>query len=177
MNVGTKNHLINDIVNIIELFYKNKKIVTFVDVFGGSGDVLLNLPGNWKINRVYNDNIDHRLFILLNSLRDDKKRKILFEKTNIYNNFKYIMDWRIENLDYKDLIPKYDGGKTFFYLDPQYLKEGKFDINDFIVLKNVLKNIKGYWLMNKSDNNFKEIKEIFGEPKLVKNIIMIILID
>jgi len=227
---GGKMHLINDIINIVKPFYKDKKIASFVDVFGGSGKVLLNIPEAWRVNRIYND-IDKRLYTLLNVLRNDNKRELLFERIrytlssrelfyeiknenpendidiafnflyllfcsvngdmksygilvnnyrsmnyqreNLYNNYKYIKDWRIENLDFRDLIPKYDGEKTLFYLDPPYLTGGKrykysFSINDFKDLKNILDNIKGYWVMNENEIDFKKIKEIFGEPKFVK---------
>jgi DNA adenine methylase len=228
---GSKSDLLNDIFSTIKPLYKNKNIITFVDVFGGSGKVLLNIPDDWKVNKIYND-IDHRIFTLLNILKNDEKRKILFERLeytaqsrelfnqiknenptndidiafnylylnffsyngnmnsykirvktyrddlntqikNLFENFKYIQDWNIENLDFRDLIPKYDSEKTFFYLDPPYLKSGKiydysFDIQDYINLKRLLNNIKGYWLMNESEVDFKNIKEIFGEPNFVK---------
>jgi DNA adenine methylase len=227
---GGKFHLLNDIYNIIEPLYNNKKIVSVIDVFGGSGKVLLNISEHWKVNRVYND-IDHRLFILLNVLRDDNKREILFErlnytlssrelfnkiknekpendidiafntlylifysynvdmktygllvnaykdlntqKENIFNNYQYTKDWRIENLDFRELIKRYDGQYTFFYLDPPYITSGNryeysFTLNDFKDLKNILDNVNGYWLMNESERDFEKIKEIFGEPKTTK---------
>jgi DNA adenine methylase len=233
---GGKFYLLKDIFKIIEQLYNNKKIVTIVDVFGGSGKVLINIPEDWKVNRVYND-IDHRLFTLLNVLRDDEKRKILFERLNytlssrelfyqiknenpsddistafnllylifysfngvmksygimvndhrsfenqkeqLYSNFKYIKDWRIENLDFRELISKYDSYKTFFYLDPPYIMSGSqykysFTMNDFIDLKNILNNVKGYWLMNESERDFEKIKEIFGKPKLTKSYVTFI---
>ena len=76
---GAKTYMLDDIIRLISPLYSNKKIVCFVDVFGGAGNVLLNIPLEWRINRVYND-IDLRLYNLLNDLKDDKKRELLFEK-------------------------------------------------------------------------------------------------
>ncbi len=81
--------------------------------------------------------------------------------------------WNIEHLDFRNLISKYDSPTTFFYLDPPYVRSGKnynhsFVMNDFIDLKNILDNLKGYWLMNETDLDFSEIKQIFGEPVFVK---------
>lgn len=75
---GAKTHLIEDINKVIAPLIHNKKITTFVDVFGGSGLVLLNLPLEWKLNKVYND-IDLRLYNLLNDLKDEDKRNKLFD--------------------------------------------------------------------------------------------------
>lgn len=224
---GAKTYLEEDIVNLVSPLYTTHKITCFVDVFGGAGNVLLNLPVEWRINRVYND-IDSRLYNLMMDLLDEDKRNKLFEKlywslssrkyfnelkekenndsfeflyryfnafnsdinnygmrinvvrnsydrqlNNLKNNWKYIKGWAIECLDFETLIKKYDSKTTFFYLDPPYLTGGKkykhsFDMEDFKRLKSVLDNMQGYYLMNESDADFKEIKELFGEPKFVK---------
>jgi len=228
---GAKTYMLDDIFNKVYELYPDR-ITAFVDVFGGSGSVVLNVPREWKINKVYND-IDLRLYNLLNVLRDDEKRKRLFDmldwsmphrkifedlkqqtefKDNVemaYNylykhfcsfnaddisfridtkslkdkyksqvnllkhNFIEIKNLIIECLDYKELIKKYDGPTTFFYLDPPYLKGGTsykfgFTIKDFQEMHDILTNIKGYWLMNESEIDFPEIIKIFGEPQMVK---------
>ena len=224
--------MLDDILDKVSELYPDR-MTAFVDVFGGSGSVVLNVPHEWKVNRVYND-IDLRLYTLLNVLKDEEKRKRLFDmldwslphrkmfeelkqKTEFkddvelaYNylyrhfssfnvdnnsfgisikdqrdafrnqvnllkrNFFAVKYLRIECLDYKELIKKYDSPTTFFYLDPPYITEGRthykygFTINDFQELHNILMRIKGNWLMNESKRDFPELIRIFGEPQVVK---------
>ena len=228
---GAKTYLIDDIFDKVSELYPDR-MTAFVDVFGGSGSVVLNVPHEWKINKVYND-IDLRLYNLLNVLKDDEKRKRLFEMLDwslphrkifedlkqqtefkddvemVYNylyrhfcsfngddnsfgidikdkrdafryqvnslkrNFIQVKYLKIEYLDYKELIKKYDNPTTFFYLDPPYLEQGNhyksyFTLEDFQELHNIILNIKGYWLMNESERDFPELIKIFGEPQMVK---------
>jgi len=228
---GAKTYLLDDIFNKVYELYPDR-MTTFVDVFGGAGNIILNVPFEWKINRIYND-IDLRLYNLLKVLKDEEKRKRLFDMLDwslphrklfedakqqtefkddvemAYNylyrhfcsfnggdnsygisvnslrnnyhsqidrlkhNFFAVKYLRIECLDYKELIKKYDSPTAFFYLDPPYLKSGShyefdFTIKDFQEMHDILMNIKGYWLMNESERDFPEIIKIFGEPQMVK---------
>jgi DNA adenine methylase len=60
----------------------------------------------------------------------------------------------IYNLDYKDIISKYDSESTFFYVDPPYMGKEEYYINhDFNKdthkeLSEVLNNIKGRFLLS-----------------------------
>lgn len=55
----------------------------------------------------------------------------------------------VENMDFEELINKYDGDNSYFYLDPPYWKTENyysnhdFDRNDHERLANVLTNMKG----------------------------------
>ena len=231
---GGKAYLISDIWNVIYSANKDKKITCVVDVFGGSGKVLLNKPPEWKVNAVYND-IDKRLYYTFKVLQDDSKRQMLIDKwdlafkhrlifeefkeveepeettdieiafnllylvqnsysgntsnyrisikdyrdplseakNNIIHNSKYLKLWNIEYLDFEELIKKYDSLTTFFYLDPPYIKAGKtykfsFSENDWLRLKTCMDNMQGRYLLNESERDFKYIKELFGEPKMVR---------
>lgn len=72
---------------------------------------------------------------------------------------------QVENLDFRDLIPRYDREYTFYYLDPPYWKMPYYKYNfarqDFEDLSAVLAGVKGKFLM--SINDTPEIREIFGK--------------
>ncbi len=60
-----------------------KEIVSFVDVFGGSGQVIYNLPKEWNIqNKVYND-LDHNLYNTMCALRNDEEREKIIKDFEI----------------------------------------------------------------------------------------------
>lgn len=70
----------------------------------------------------------------------------------------------IECLPYETLIAKYDRETTFFYLDPPYFGSEKayndnFDVSDYDTLADILKEIKGKFLL--SLNDVPEIREKF----------------
>ncbi len=230
---GSKTHLLNDIYKVISNV--KDKITCFVDVFGGSGVVALNLP--WKFNVIVYNDLDDYLYSTFKVIQDDEKRKKLLEKlemafrhrkvfeeykeqywesvendeitkafitiylaqisfnggfesyktaiktnrdflnqaiTPIKNFGKMLRNWIIENLDFREVIKKYDSKTTFFYLDPPYLtagvnyKFGNWGIDDFKEMKELLDECKGFWLLNESEVDFDETIKIFGEPKFVK---------
>lgn len=68
---------------------------------------------------------------------------------------------QIENLDYREILKKYDSENTLFYLDPPYLLE---DTNNYygtawslrdhrVLFENVVK-LKGYWIISYYENEF-----------------------
>ena len=211
---GGKIHLIKYIKEI----YRTSNKTAFIDVFGGSGKVLMNIDSK---NKIYND-IDNSLVNIFETLRNHpdilrgkfkyslNSRKLFYEYKNItdesaenafrrvytylmsfagkgnhygysvksrmnkmanarkniddiYNEVKY---WTIENLDYKDLIKRYDSEDSFFYLDPPYYKikfyRHNFTENDFYELKDTLNGIQGKYLLSINSNDF--ILKLFGEP-------------
>jgi len=231
---GGKYYLLNDIIPEIIRIIKNHDIKCVVDVFGGSGQVILSLPLEYKVNRIYND-IDKRLIAVLKILMDNEKREKLFSSleysmrsrdifnefknsdwdklnddevalrflylvtysfsagmesygtmvnsnranagallNNLKNNFKYIQALtNIENLDFRDLIKKYGGEKTLFYLDPPYLTGGKkykyiFVKQDFIDLKELLDTTNSKYILNSSGIDFDFMKSVFGDYTYVK---------
>ena len=68
------------IKNILEILEKNlDQFDVVVDVFGGSGKVLLNIPDEWKKVKVYND-VNKDLYVTFKVLQDNKKRMQLERK-------------------------------------------------------------------------------------------------
>lgn len=231
---GGKYFLLDDVMDVITKIINKRDIKCVVDVFGGSGSVILSLPLIYQVNRVYND-IDKRLVNVLKVLIDNQKRERVLTSLeysiasrDLFNEFKdsdwdslndeemairflYLIaysfsstmqsfsynvndtkdkmggiinsikrNWKyvrkltfIENLDFRNLIKKYGGKNTLFYLDPPYLTGGKnykykFNVNDFKDLKNLLDETGSYYVLNSSEVDFKEMTEIFGPPTFVK---------
>ncbi|MEM3264782.1 MAG: DNA adenine methylase [Thermoplasmata archaeon] len=232
---GGKYYMLDDIYRLFASRYNafDNGITCFVDVFGGSGTVLANLPKEYRVkNKVYND-LNHTLYRAILDLKDEnarnkikeqfelipKSREYFYDIRNRYesnqeistfeflyligcsynagmNSFsvnaislntktydatfkdaleawKFMRDWTIECLDFRDVIKRYDSQTTFFYLDPPYYIGGKaykvgFSDNDYQDLKSLISNMKGSYIMNESERDFEYIKSIFGEPKFVK---------
>lgn len=81
---------------------------------------------------------------------------------NMFSNINHI-----ENMDFEDVINKYDGENTYFYLDPPYWKTENyysnhdFDRNDHERLAKVLNNIKGKFSLSYYD--FELLSEWFSK--------------
>lgn len=75
----------------------------------------------------------------------------------------------VENMDFDDVIKKYDSPTTYFYTDPPYWKTENyysnhdFDRNDHERLANTLKNIKGKFSLSYYD--FELLNEWFPKEK------------
>jgi len=97
---GAKTYLLDDIFEKASELYPDR-MTAFVDVFGGSGTVVLNVPPEWKVNKVYND-IDLRLYNLFKVLKDDEKRKRLFEMLDWSLPHRKIFDELKQQTEFKD---------------------------------------------------------------------------
>lgn len=74
----------------------------------------------------------------------------------------------IENLDFREIISKYDGKDCFFYSDPpydgseyQYSSVYIFNEKDHVDLAELLKGIKGKFLLSQADTDF--IRELYKD--------------
>ena len=71
----------------------------------------------------------------------------------------------IENLSFEKFIPRYDKSTTLFYIDPPYYTneddygKGLFKRSDFEVLNELLKGLKGRFILSLNDR--PEVREIF----------------
>ena len=83
-----------------------------------------------------------------------------------------VKKWKIENMDFRELIQKYDSRDAFFYLDPPYPGKGwynhNFDAGDFRDLRTILDSLKGKYLMNLNAED-TNLAQIFGKPTFVKS--------
>ena len=75
----------------------------------------------------------------------------------------------IENLDWKDVIKKYDRPHTLFYCDPPYWQvsgyESEFDWEQYMKLKSLIETISGKMVI--SLNAHPDIENLFAEFKTV----------
>jgi DNA adenine methylase len=75
----------------------------------------------------------------------------------------------IENLDFADCVQKYNGEDTFFYCDPPYIhganfKGFPFSMADHERLANVLKTVRGRWLLSLDD--CKEAHDLYKRHRI-----------
>ena len=78
---------------------------------------------------------------------------------------------KIENLDFEKIINKYDRTDSFFYLDPPYYKAEKlykveFTKDDHERLFNLLKNIKGKFLLSYNDHEY--IRDLYKDYNMIE---------
>ena len=103
-----------------------------------------------------------------NSWRGNKEFEIFKMK---YRAYKPKIDRikNIYNVDYKEIIDKYDSPDTFFYLDPPYKGREKnyinhnFDEHSHVELSKILNNIEGKFLL--SYYNFDGLRELYPDCK------------
>lgn len=87
----------------------------------------------------------------------------------IYDTARKFKDVVIEQLDFEELIKKYDSENTLFYLDPPYLDTERgesdyyrhgFTLKDVNRLSSILKNVKGYFMIKINEDNETFYKSI-----------------
>ncbi|WP_341420078.1 DNA adenine methylase [Clostridium magnum] len=63
----------------------------------------------------------------------------------------------IENVSFEEIIKKYDRAHTFFFCDPPYFEtcgyKNKFNEEDHLKLRNLLRDAKGKFLLTINDND------------------------
>ncbi len=91
------------------------------------------------------------------SARINQPRKFYSAVDNVKEISRRLRNVIIENLDFRELIAKYDSSNTFFYLDPPHLytatEKGKeyyaygFSDRDYMDLLSIIEKIKGKFLL------------------------------
>jgi DNA adenine methylase len=127
---------------------------------------------NYKPKTEYNKFIHLLLLTKLSFFGEGRTFGNKFYISSNYGN-KYnerLKNTIILNKDYQEVIKKYDGPNSFFYLDPPYSmsEDYKYYDNQYInihKLYNILKNIKGKFLFSYDDN--KEVKQLFKDFKII----------
>ena len=80
-------------------------------------------------------------------------------------------DVTIENLDFRDVIRKYDSEKTVFYLDPPYPDRSvdyyghPFTVDDLREMAKILTEIQGKFLLKLDARTYEPISDILPEGK------------
>ncbi|MDE5862135.1 MAG: DNA adenine methylase [Ruminococcus sp.] len=77
----------------------------------------------------------------------------------------------IENLDFYELIKKYDCNEALFYCDPPYNNseryyDNRFEPEDHERLKAILSQIQGRFILSYNDN--EKIRELYRDFKIVQ---------
>lgn len=116
----------------------------YVEPFGGEFGLWKMLENKPKLS-IYND-IDKELY-----------EQVSNELSG--HNIKFF------NTDYKTIIDMFDGDDTFFYCDPPYYQKFYYNYNlteeQHIELSNILKNIKGRFLLSYQKRPF--ITELYKD--------------
>jgi DNA adenine methylase len=80
--------------------------------------------------------------------------------------------WTIENLDFREILRKYDSSMTLFYLDPPYPGKRWYESSlsdiDYRDLSAAVRSINGKYIMN-LDFLDSHLREIFGKPAFTKS--------
>lgn len=156
-----------------ELFNMFKQIIDNYDEFKRIAMWMLRSRELFNyIKKNYNNEINpvkkavYFAYLMTNSFSGRAKCFVGKKKNNWFAFLKKLRQiyWRfskviIENLDYKECIQKYDSPDTLFYIDPPYLFEdaryhykifqnSKFTLDDHLELANILKSLKGKFLLS-----------------------------
>jgi DNA adenine methylase len=90
---------------------------------------------------------------------------------------KKFRDVVLENMDYHELIQKYDTPHTLFYLDPPYVspREKKrevyyrysFTVHDLRVMASLLRTIKGFFVLKIAEDNYHLVKGVLPQHETI----------
>ena len=162
---GGKFNQLKDILAVME--EHNGAFDAVVDVFGGSGKVLLNVPDEWTKIKVYND-LNEDLYTTFKVLQDTRKRNLLIKKLRVAflheRAFRELRDMKFGNdvetafkVLYTQTFSFMGDGKTFGRRFNGNTKFSRFTIENFIYVKD--------WVVENKD--FRELFRIYNRPKVL----------
>ena len=162
---GGKFNQLKDIMGILSQHTDAFDVV--VDVFGGSGKVLLNVPDEWKKIKVYND-INEDLYKTFKVLQDPWKRTLLERKLRVAflheRVFRELKDMKYGNdvetafkVIYIQTYSFMGDGSSFGRRFKGTTKPSRFSIENFIFVKD--------WTIENSD--FRELFKRYNKPRVL----------
>lgn len=103
-----------------------------------------------------------------------KSRPTSFHRSNkIWPLVQRLQDVIIENVDFREFFERYDSEDVLNYLDPPYVGQEhyysgayKFGEQDHLDLANILKNMKGKWLLSYNDHSL--VRELYRDYHFVE---------
>ena len=162
---GGKFNQLKDIMDILSKHTDEFDVV--VDVFGGSGKVLLNVPDEWRKIKVYND-INEDLYRTFMVLQDPKKRSLLVKKLRVafahekvfreLKEMKYGDDVETAfRVIYTQTFSFMGDGSSFGRRFKGTTRSARFTIENFIFVKD--------WTVENSD--FRDLFKRYNRPRVL----------
>ena len=158
----------NQLDNIMSIMREHvTEFDTVVDVFGGSGKVLLNIPDKWRKKKVYND-INEELYITFKVLQNAEKRALLIEKLSVaFAHERIFKEMKTTHIDddvetafkvlYMHTYSYMGDGKSFGRRFKGNASHSRFSIENFVHIKD--------WTVENKD--FKELLRIYNKPRVL----------
>jgi DNA adenine methylase len=162
---GGKFNQLKDILEVMNIHLNSFDLI--VDVFGGSGKVLLNIPDEWKKTKIYND-LDDDLYITFKVLQDSRRRGELIKRLNLA----FIHEGVFTELKRKPGNRDIDIAFRLIYLQTHsFMGDGttfgrsfkgktrisRYTIENFVYVKD--------WIIEHKD--FRELMRIYNKPRVL----------
>ena len=162
---GGKFNQLKDIISILQDHMNSFDAV--VDVFGGSGKVLLNIPDEWKKMKIYND-IDSDLYVTFKVLQDPLKRNMLIKKLRVaFAHGKIFMEMRDKRypgdvetafrLIYLQTYSFMGDGRSFGRRFKGNTHMSRFTIENFVYVRD--------WTIERMD--FRDLMKRYSKPRVL----------
>ena len=160
---GGKFNQLKDILAVMGEHLDSFDIV--VDVFGGSGKVLLNVPEEWRKMKIYND-LNEDLYKTFRVLQDPKKRfrlsrklRTAFQHYDVFTEFKHSAFESDVDTAFKVIYLQtysFMGDGTTFGRYFKGYKRKRFRLDDFVYVRD--------WIVENKD--FRELMDKYSKPRV-----------